>query len=50
MKQTKNIEVVSYNLDWPKMFEAEASRIKNGYKVYLRANGVARADPCVRPC
>jgi len=29
MKQTKNIEVVSYNLDWPKMFEAEASRIKN---------------------
>lgn len=29
MKQTKNIEVVPYNPDWPKMFEAEASRIKN---------------------
>jgi GrpB-like predicted nucleotidyltransferase (UPF0157 family)/GNAT superfamily N-acetyltransferase len=29
MKQTKNIEVVPYNPDWPKMFEVEASRIKN---------------------
>lgn len=29
MKQTKNIEVVPYNPDWPKMFKTETTYIKN---------------------
>src|SRR5882672_9567755 len=28
MKETKDIVVVPYNLEWPKIFEQEASRIK----------------------